>query len=76
MRTSRMSLIRIIAIATATFLVAPAASFGQAAYPTRTIKIVVPLPPGPVADVLPRMLAEKLSARWGQPIIIENRTGA
>ncbi len=76
MRTSRMSLIRIIAIATATFLVAPAASFGQAAYPTRTIKIVVPLPPGPVADVLPRMLAEKLSARWGQPIIIENRPGA
>ena len=48
----------------------------QDSYPSRVIKIVVPLPPGPFADMLPRMIGEKLSARWGQPVIIENRAGA
>ena len=55
---------------------APVTTFAQTGYPNRTIRIVVPIPPGPVADVLPRLLAEKLSARWGQPVIIENRPGA
>lgn len=54
----------------------PAASHAQLAYPSRTVKIVVPLPPGPAADVLPRVLAERLAARWRQPVIIENRPGA
>jgi tripartite-type tricarboxylate transporter receptor subunit TctC len=48
----------------------------QGDYPSRTIKIIVPLPPGGVADALPRILADKLSARWGQSVIIENRPGA
>ena len=48
----------------------------QAEYPNRTIKFVVPIPPGVVADTLPRIIAEKLSAQWGQPVIIENRPGA
>ena len=51
-------------------------SFAQNDYPSRSIKIIVPLPPGPVADVLPRIIAQKLAARWGQPVIIENRPGA
>jgi tripartite-type tricarboxylate transporter receptor subunit TctC len=52
------------------------AAMAETEYPTRTIKIVVPLPPGPVADVVPRVIAEKLSAKWGQPVIVENRPGA
>jgi tripartite-type tricarboxylate transporter receptor subunit TctC len=45
-------------------------------YPHRTIKIVVPVPPGPLLDVVPRIIAEKLSAKWSIPVIIENRPGA
>jgi len=63
-------------IVIATILIVPVAAGAQSNYPNRPIKIVVPLPPGPFADALPRILAQKLSARWGQPIIIENRPGA
>jgi tripartite-type tricarboxylate transporter receptor subunit TctC len=45
-------------------------------YPSRTIKIVVPVPPGPLLDVVPRIIAEKLSSKWGVAVIIENRPGA
>jgi tripartite-type tricarboxylate transporter receptor subunit TctC len=45
-------------------------------YPTRTVKIVVPFPPGGTADIMPRILADWLSRKWGQPIVIENRAGA
>ena len=45
-------------------------------YPNRPVKIIVPAPPGGAADVLPRIVSEKLAARWKQPVIIENRPGA
>jgi tripartite-type tricarboxylate transporter receptor subunit TctC len=45
-------------------------------YPNRTIKIVVPVPPGPLLDVVPRIIGEKLSAKWNVPVVIENRPGA
>jgi tripartite-type tricarboxylate transporter receptor subunit TctC len=62
-------------VAALLWAVSPVA-FAQSDYPSRPIKIVVPLPPGPVADLVPRLIAEKLAARWGQPVIIENRPGA
>jgi tripartite-type tricarboxylate transporter receptor subunit TctC len=45
-------------------------------YPDRTVKIIVPFPAGGTADLLPRAIADWLSRKWGQPVIIENRTGA
>src|SRR5579883_632043 len=45
-------------------------------YPARPVKIVVPFPAGGTADVIPRIIAEWLSRKWGQPVVIENRTGA
>ena len=49
---------------------------GEVAYPTRTITIVVPFPPGGSPDILARVIGEKLSARWGQSVVVENRPGA
>ncbi len=46
------------------------------AYPDRTVRIIVPFPPGGTADLLPRAVADWLSRKWGQPVVIENRTGA
>lgn len=54
----------------------PAVSIAQDTYPGRLIKIVVPFPSGTTAELIPRLVAEKLSARWGQPVIIETRPGA
>jgi tripartite-type tricarboxylate transporter receptor subunit TctC len=45
-------------------------------YPDRTVKIVVPFPAGGTADAVPRLVADWLSRKWGQPVVIENRTGA
>jgi tripartite-type tricarboxylate transporter receptor subunit TctC len=45
-------------------------------YPTRTVKIIVPFPAGGTADVMPRIIADWLSRKWGQAVIIENRAGA
>ena len=48
---------------------------GQA-YPAKTIRIIAPFPPASVADVLARPIAQKLTETWGQPVIVDNRTGA
>jgi tripartite-type tricarboxylate transporter receptor subunit TctC len=45
-------------------------------WPQKTVRIIVPFPAGGSADLLPRIVGEKLSERWGQPVIIENRPGA
>jgi tripartite-type tricarboxylate transporter receptor subunit TctC len=45
-------------------------------YPSRPIKLVVPFPAGGTADVVPRIIAEWLSRKWGQPLVIEDRAGA
>jgi tripartite-type tricarboxylate transporter receptor subunit TctC len=45
-------------------------------YPARTVKIVVPFPAGGTADVMPRIIADWLSRKWGQSVIIEDRSGA
>jgi tripartite-type tricarboxylate transporter receptor subunit TctC len=45
-------------------------------YPDRAVKIIVPFPAGGTADIIPRIVGEWLSRKWGRPVIIENRTGA
>jgi len=58
-------------------LLAPGLASAQAAdYPSRAIRIVVPYNAGGIADLLARMVAPKLSEKYGQPVVIENRAGA
>ncbi len=46
------------------------------AYPARTVKLIVPYPAGGTTDILPRIMQDWLTRRWGQPIVIENKPGA
>jgi tripartite-type tricarboxylate transporter receptor subunit TctC len=50
-------------------------ALAQPAYPTRAVRFITPFPPGGSLDPLTRMSAQKLSERWGQPAVVENRPG-
>jgi tripartite-type tricarboxylate transporter receptor subunit TctC len=50
-------------------------ALGQS-YPTKTVRLIVPFPPGGSTETLARMLSVKLAEMWGQQIIIDNRPGA
>ena len=48
----------------------------QESWPTRPVRFILPFPPGGGTDILGRMIAERLSAHLGQPVVTENRGGA
>ena len=50
--------------------------FAAHAWPTKPVRIVVAYPPGGGIDVMARQIAEKLTAGWGQPVVVENKPGA
>jgi len=50
-------------------------SAAQQAYPNRAIRFIVPYPPGGSTDPMARLAAQKLSEKWGQPVIVDNRPG-
>ena len=60
----------------AALLFAPAVSLAQAAYPARPIRLIVPFTPGGVTDTSGRLVAEQLSRRLGQQVIVDNKPGA
>ena len=51
-------------------------ALAQEPYPTRPVRIIVPFAAGGVADLVPRVVGEKLAQKWGQPVVVENKTGA
>jgi tripartite-type tricarboxylate transporter receptor subunit TctC len=53
----------------------PQAAAQAESYPNRTIRIVVPFPAGGPSDIVSRLIAQKMSEDWGQPVVIENRPG-
>ncbi|WPB84751.1 Bug family tripartite tricarboxylate transporter substrate binding protein [Sediminicoccus rosea] len=54
----------------------PVAASAQGAWPSRAMRIIVPFPPGGLADLLARPLAARLQTALGQPVVVENRPGA
>src|SRR5882672_1733401 len=71
----RTTILFAVAITTFTGVVLSAPVVAQA-FPAKPVRIVVPFPPGGPADVLGRMLGQKLAERWSQSVVIDNRGGA
>src|SRR4051794_3641144 len=46
------------------------------AWPDRAVRLIVPVPAGSAADFTARLFAQRLSVRWAQPVVVENRPGA
>ncbi len=65
-----------IGIILAAFLVWCASAQAQQGFPAKPVRLLIPYAAGGAVDILGRTLGDELSRRWGQPVIIENRTGA
>ena len=70
-----MNATRILAGAFAALALLTAAPVGAQDFPSKTIEIVVPYPPGGSTDVVARKLQQKLSEMWGKPVMVDNRAG-
>src|SRR2546427_7784893 len=57
-------------------LAAVSALAAAQSFPSRTVRFISGVTPGAASDTMARILAEKLQARWGQPVVVENRLGA
>ncbi len=75
--TTRKGFLAVVLLAFAAPALAQTSSTGSGqAYPVKTVRLIVPFPPGGSTETLARMLSVKLAEMWGQQIIIDNRPGA
>lgn len=56
--------------------VATVCAWSQGTYPHKTVRLIVPFPPGGGNDVIARVVAQKLTDKWGQTVVVDNRAGA
>jgi tripartite-type tricarboxylate transporter receptor subunit TctC len=59
----------------ATLLTATTGGAGAQTFPSGTVKLIVPVPPGGVTDIMARTVAQRLTESWGQPVVVDNRPG-
>jgi len=71
----RRSLLTLVFFLAAIVMATAPAGAQTSAWPQRPVKFLIPLGPGSGADITARLLADKLSQRWGQPVVVENRPG-
>src|SRR5579864_7980275 len=75
----RPTLLRVIAliffVAAVLCSVSAPSSAQTAAWPQRPVRFIVPLGPGSGVDITARVFADRLSAKWGQPVVVENKPG-
>ena len=64
-----------IAIAFAVGIIVATGSIGQT-YPAKPVRVIIPISAGSGQDIIGRWVGQKLSATWGQPVVIDNRPGA
>ncbi len=69
-------LTRLFALILAAGSIAAQAAGAEPAFPSKPVRIIVPQTPGGASDVLARIIGQKLTAKWGQPVVIENHAGA
>ncbi len=65
-----------VAMAVSAALAWHSAARAQQAYPAKPIRLILPFPPGGSTDIVARLIGQKLTESWGQPVLIENRPGA
>ncbi len=73
--TTTFALAAAVTSLAATAQAAASTGSGQA-WPSRPVRVVVPAPAGSSLDLIVRAMSEKLAARWGQPVVVENKPGA
>lgn len=72
----RRSLFALNLLTVASLAVSTAPARAQTSWPTQAVKIVVPTGPGSSLDLIVRLMSDKLAARWGQSVVVENKPGA
>lgn len=73
MRQTFVSLLRALLVSC---LCAVPFAHAQDNYPSKPIRLIVPVPPGGAADAMARLVGDHLAQKWGQPVIVDNRPGA
>ncbi|MCQ4160798.1 tripartite tricarboxylate transporter substrate binding protein [Roseomonas sp. GC11] len=71
-----MEITRRAALAAPLCLLAAGPGRAQSAYPSQGVRVIVPYTPGGASDIAARLIAEKLTPLWKQPVVVENRSGA
>jgi tripartite-type tricarboxylate transporter receptor subunit TctC len=74
-RSSLFALASFAALAVPTLSASAQTPASSVSWPTRSVRFVIPLGPGSGADITARLIGDKLSAKWGQPVVIENKPG-